>query len=117
MRKTQKLQPVLSTALCAVYVLVMVFSTLFHHHSHSRTSTEFLVTSGDSLQKVTTLHGASDCQACHFLSHQISFESPKIWSPEVKHEKKTPLLFSFEVRNLSTEIFHISSRGPPMGRI
>lgn len=117
MRKTQKLQAVLSTALCAVYVLVMVFSTLFHHHLHSRTSTDVLVTEGVALQKITVHHGANDCQACQFLSHQISFESPEIWTPEIKFEKKTTLLFSFEVCNLSTEIFHISSRGPPTERI
>ncbi|GEM_PF-3853635 len=113
MWKTQKIQQALAMALCVMYVLVMVFSTLFHNHAHGTFASALGLEKGDQIHSIKTVDASSDCNACHFLSHQISFESCELWTTKLKVNTSGAQIFYFEAPVYSTTLFHSPSRGPP----
>ena len=117
MRKTRERKAFYSFVLSALYAIAVVFSSVGHAHDHASEHGEEqnFTLSKKSLE--VSGHSFSDCQACHFLTHQFDGQS---WVPFLALEpapKDSALIFTPVEKAKTVTYLFVQLRGPPTDRI
>lgn len=109
----QQQKSIYSGFIAGLYLLLLVFSPYLHEH-HAKT----FGFSDSKIQKFEKLlqdniNTANDCQACHFLTTNISIAPQDFQFEFQKFCTTSQSYFSKDVSNITREKYLLPSRGPP----